>query len=123
MHTTDDPTTGQVRAHLDAEAGATARDEALAALAEHDDDQVAAILRLGLIPLLEVLVGPDPEFTADDVWVQMGDAAETSAEPRALGAAMHAARKVGLVTATDTFRPSARPAAHRRPIRVWRKAA
>lgn len=114
------PPTGQVRAHRDLDAAVLARDLALADVAKREDD-VAAIAG-ALRALLADLVGPDPEFTTDDVWTQLGDRAQAVTEPRAMGVAMRAAAKAGLIVATPNYRPSHRPACHARPVRVWRKA-
>lgn len=117
MHTTtdhDDAPTGQVRAHLDAEAGALARDQAL-------DAQPPATLCLAAIRSLLERSEADVTFTTDDIWVELGDAAETIPEPRSMGVAIRAARRAGWIAPTDGFTTSARPACHARPIRVWRR--
>ena len=60
-----------------------------------------------------------PELTSDDVWQLLDDDLGTH-EPRALGAMLKKAASEGWVTATDSYRPSARAACHARPLRVWR---
>lgn len=58
------------------------------------------------------------EITTDDVWDEIGHALTTH-EPRALGAVMQKAARLGYVEATDRYRPSARAACHARPVRIW----
>ena len=61
-----------------------------------------------------------PELTSDDVWRVLGEDDATTHEPRALGAMLKKAAGEGWITATDSYRPSARAACHARPVRVWR---
>jgi hypothetical protein len=58
-------------------------------------------------------------FTTDDVWEAMHPHDEATHEPRAMGAAMRRAAKLGYVAPTPDYRPSSRPACHARPVRVW----
>ena len=59
-------------------------------------------------------------LTTDDVWQTMQDMQiPMPPEPRALGAIMQKAARLGLVTATDRIMQSARPECHARPVRVW----
>lgn len=120
--TNDDPTTGQVRAHLDAEAGRIGRDEALDAI-EAARPTVAEVVLAAIDAILTRSDDPDLRFTTDDIWVELGDTAETIAEPRDMGVAMRAARRAGIITPTDNYLPSGRPACHARPVRVWRRAS
>ena len=61
-----------------------------------------------------------PEFTTDDVWESLHRSGqEMPREPRALGAVMRTAAKMGFVEASDRYAQSARVACHRRPIRIW----
>lgn len=117
----DDPPVGQVRGHLDAEAALAARAEVLDAMADAHGPAVATILA-ALRELRRLLDDPDAEFTTDEVWAHLGDAGQAITEPRAMGVAMRAAGKAGLIHPTPTYRPSARPACHARPVRVWRWA-
>jgi hypothetical protein len=55
-------------------------------------------------------------FTTDDVWALIG---ATTQEPRAMGAVMLRAARDGIIRSTDSYSESARPASHRRPLRVW----
>ena len=60
-------------------------------------------------------------FTADDVWMLLeASGAPQTAEPRALGAVMTYAAKLGLIRATEYWRESVLPQRHSRPIRVWK---
>jgi len=59
------------------------------------------------------------EFTTDRVWVQLLDC-ELEAEPRAMGAAVRAAERAGIIKATDRWELSAMKTCNRRPKRVWR---
>ncbi len=57
-----------------------------------------------------------PEFTTDDLWVHV----DPPREPRAMGAAMVHARKLGLCDPTDRTKRSSRVKCHARPLRVWK---
>lgn len=59
------------------------------------------------------------EFTTDDVW-RAGLRAPPGGEPRALGAAMTAARRARLCERTNRTRCTDRVVAHRRPATIWR---
>jgi hypothetical protein len=64
------------------------------------------------------------EFSTDAVWQvleQRGIGGPP--EPRALGAVMRRAVRVGLVEATDRVEKSRRPECHRRPVKLWRSRA
>lgn len=58
-------------------------------------------------------------FTTDEVWEALAEYPQATHEPRALGALMQDAAKLGLIKASANYRPSARPACHSRPVRVW----
>lgn len=58
-------------------------------------------------------------FTTDDVWATIPPEIRTH-EPRALGSVMRKLQESGVIEATGDWRPTARPEAHGRPIRVWR---
>lgn len=60
------------------------------------------------------------EITSDAVWTYLA-AFDVPAphEPRAMGPVMRRAVKEGLLRPTSTFRPSALPQNHRRPVRVY----
>ena len=59
-------------------------------------------------------------LTSDDLWVWLADLKIPVKEPRAMGAVMAGARRDALITPTSQFLPSARPACHQRPQRVWK---
>lgn len=69
------------------------------------------------------------EFTTDHVWQQLdawakaGFCAHETHEPRALGAVMQSAKKLGLIVPTDKHTLSVRKECHARPVRVWKRAA
>ena len=56
-------------------------------------------------------------FTTDDVWAVMGKVG--THEPRAMGAVMRQAFRLGLVRGTEDYVKSKRVACHGRPLRVW----
>lgn len=56
-------------------------------------------------------------FTTDLIWERISEPLNS---PRALGARMRAAKKAGLIEATDRYVPSTSEDCHYRPIRVWR---
>ena len=59
------------------------------------------------------------EFTTDQIWALIPRDVGTH-EPRALGAVMRIAAKMGWIEPTDRHLASCKVAAHRRPMRVWR---
>lgn len=97
--------------------GQALADDAIAAAEEHADKIWLAQAALAI----RVCTGIHREgFTTDQVWVQLADLnADTPHEPRAMGAAVRAAIKSGLIRATGEWRPSSRPESHGRPVRVW----
>jgi hypothetical protein len=58
------------------------------------------------------------DFTTDDVWKALGDAAPP--EPRAMGAVMKSLAAEGRIRATGEYRKSVRVECHARPVAVWR---
>lgn len=61
------------------------------------------------------------DFTSDDAWESLAKAgAPLTHEPRAMGAAMMRAKRMGLIVPTEFWRQSRRPETHARPVRVWR---
>jgi len=106
-------TTGQVRSHIDPAAAVAARDGAIAGAARAVD----------LAPLERIVLDvarTGREFTTDDIWAALGDDAERITEPRVLGAVMRQLAKSNRITGTGSYRNSARPACHARPVKVWR---
>lgn len=99
---------------LDLVAAMQARDEAVTRVASNADAEWVDHA-LHVIWCLAVQMD---EVTTDDVWDHIGHD-YTTHEPRALGAVMKKAAGLGYVQATDRYRPSARPACHARPVRVW----
>ena len=69
---------------------------------------------------IKVLAHRREYLTSDDLWVWLADLHIKVEEPRAMGSVMAGARNDALITPTSQFLPSARPACHRRPQRVWK---
>lgn len=66
--------------------------------------------------IIEIVARTHERFTPDNIWeAGLGK----PPEPRALGAAMRAARKAGYMEPLNEFVPSRNPLQHRTPIRVW----
>lgn len=61
------------------------------------------------------------EFTTDQLWQVAIALGMKVGEPRAMGAVLNNARRVGLVEATGNYRKSERPECHARPVLVWRR--
>lgn len=98
-----------------------AADLAVAVVGENADE---AWLRMALSvvrALAEQSVGAVSfTFTTDDVWAALDEIPEVATgEPRAMGAVMRQAAKLGWVRATSHYRKSTRVACHARPLRVW----
>ena len=60
-----------------------------------------------------------PFLCSDDIWAA---GLPDPGEPRALGAAMTSARKLGLVVPTKIFVLTHQATRHRAPVRVWRSS-
>lgn len=100
---------------FDLDAARQARDAAIAqAAANADTAWFDAALRS-----VSWLAMTQEHFTTDDVWAVLVDRDEATHEPRALGAVMQRARKLGYCVPTDRYQNSARPDCHSRPVRVW----
>lgn len=99
---------------LDLVAAMQARDEAIQRADDHADPE----WRGETLHLIRCLAVTQDYMTTDDVWETLGDAQSTH-ERRALGAVMQQAARNGWIKPTDRTRPSARPACHARPVRVW----
>lgn len=56
-------------------------------------------------------------FASDDVWQE---GLEKPREPRAMGAVMLAAVRIGYCRPTDSYRPTSNVSQHHQPIRVYR---
>lgn len=101
---------------MDLEAGLRAADEAIEragrnAYVEWNRAVVGAVMRIAEAGWTT--------FTTDDVWATIPPSIRTH-EPRALGSVMRKLQEAGIIEATGEWRPTARPEAHGRPIRVWR---
>ena len=66
------------------------------------------------VSLIKEIAVIDSKFTSDTVMIAMK---EHPHDPRALGPAMRAARKMGYIRPTNEYKPSIRR--HATPIRVW----
>lgn len=98
---------------LDAREAMARRDAAVALVATGKGRETFIQLAVEEIESLP----PGTRFTTDVLWVNL----PAPPEPRVMGAVMVRARKNGLVKHTEQYRPSARPAAHRNPKRVWER--
>ena len=102
------------------ESGRKARragDRAVRRVEQHADPQWLAEALAALRSVAE----KQALFTTDDVWDRLDlEGFGRIAEPRALGAVMRRAAKLGWVEPTDWTRPGRRKVAHGRPVRVWR---
>jgi hypothetical protein len=79
------------------------------------------VFKATCITLIRELCARQEELTADDVWIALERAGGTlTHEPRAMGAVMQYAARIGLIAATDRWQESALPQRHARPVRVWR---
>lgn len=67
--------------------------------------------------IISLVVRRQRLFTTDDLW-EAG--LPSPREPRALGAVMREAARLGICEATGEYRRSERAACHTRPIRVWK---
>lgn len=56
------------------------------------------------------------EFTTDDLWRVL----PKPPEPRAIGGALRAASRKGIIGPTSKYKPSERTTCHGRPVRVWK---
>lgn len=99
---------------LDLAAAMSARDEAVTRVGDHADVEWVA----HILDVIYCLAVSRDTITTDDVWDTVGEVAATH-EPRALGACMRQAARLGYIRVTDCYTPSARPACHARPVRVW----
>ncbi len=106
---------------FDAAAGIAAREEAIKRVGRNADPAwlVAAV------SAVKACAASYAEFTTDEVWQELADTAEAGIdvpmphEPRALAVAMRRGVALGLIRATNRYRPTIRAVAHRRPVRVW----
>lgn len=101
---------------FDAAAADTARDQALARVEANADQDWKDRARAVIQELARTRV----YFTTDDVWQELAKQDVETHEPRAIGALMRQAAADHLIAPTNRYEPSARPACHGRPVRVWR---
>jgi len=89
-----------------------ARDKALDRLQTANEQRIARAVReiRKVAPLLR-------EFTTDDLFPD--PAAWDFTDPRAIGAVMQQAKRLGLIKPTDRVRNSNQSTCHARPKRVW----
>ena len=92
--------------------GKTLRDEGIKLVL----DNTAPSWREEALAVVEYLANTRKTFTSDDVWENLASAPEN---PAAMGGIMHTARKLKMISPTDTFVLTRRRAGHARPIRVW----
>lgn len=62
------------------------------------------------------------DFTTDDVWRELAKTEHATHEPRAMGAIMTEAARMGWCQKTGQMRASERKACHNRPLSVWKSA-
>ncbi len=103
-------TPGQLE--FDLAAAREARDEAIEIVGDNADNGWMDSAR----GVIHKLARDMDEFTTDDMWRLI----EPPREPRAAGAAMQMAHRLGYCEPTDRTRISARPMCHARPVRIWR---
>ena len=102
---------------LDIIAATEAKEQAIQQVATNTNPYWAAQCRT----IIQQIATTTNTFTTDDIWQALHDAyLPTPHEPRAIGAILTAMARENLITATDTYRTSARAACHARPIRVWK---
>jgi hypothetical protein len=100
------------------EAGRQARDEAIQAV----DDAAPVEFKDAALDAIRELARESERFTSDDVWPRIPEDVRPP-EPRALGAVMVQAQRLGIVRPTKDFRVSNRPQCHANPKRIWERAA
>lgn len=74
--------------------------------------------RLVAFKAIERLAKRGAEFTADDIWAEIAGKAETH-EPRALGAMMKRAHKLGVIVATGEVAKTKKRGSHSHWQTVW----
>lgn len=96
-----------------------ARDEAIARVSRSHADWIPQALMA--VRYIARARGHGGTFTTDAVWAVLnGWGVGAPIEPRALGAAMRQASKLGLCEPTNLTSKSTRIDCHARPLRVWR---
>ena len=96
--------------------GAAANRAAIAQVGQSADP----VFKAAAVIAIRDLCARQQELTADDVWMALERSGATQThEPRALGAVMQYAARLGLIAATDRWQESVLPQRHARPVRVW----
>ena len=96
--------------------GAAAKQAAIAQVGQSADP----VFKAAAVRAIRDLSTRQQELTADDVWMALERSGATQThEPRALGAVMQYAARLGLIAATDRWQESVLPQRHARPVRVW----
>lgn len=103
------------RTEFDMEASRAAADTAIEQASRHANPEFTR----DALQAVHALASRRVHFTTDAVWALMSGQITTH-EPRALGAVMRRAQKLGWIAPTDEYRCTVQVAAHRRPKRVWR---
>lgn len=100
---------------FDTDEGVAARDDAISNAEANANDRwfAAALAAVG------VIAARGEPFTTDRVWALLARMGVDTHERRAMGPVMLAARRAGIVEATDEFRASVRAEHHCGPVRVW----
>jgi hypothetical protein len=101
----------------DRRSGAQRRDEALRRVEQHADPQWSD----KALQAARLACSFGAEFSTDEVWSLL-EAAGVSPprEPKAMGAIMRKAGRLGLCEATERTKISTRPDCNARPVRIWR---
>lgn len=97
---------------FDPEGAQRAKDEAIDRVEQNADQRWLHNARIAILNLAR----SGGTFTTDDLWATL----RQPHEPRAMGAAIRAAVRDGIIHPTGDYRPSRRVACHGRPLRVWR---
>lgn len=71
---------------------------------------------------IEQLAAAGEPFTADDVHMMLEPYGVNTGSDNAMGALFARARRQGLITTENQYRPSQRREAHRRMVRIWKGA-
>lgn len=96
-----------------------ARDEAIQQVARNAEDWIRDAVQA--VRAICQARGPGGSFTTDAVWATLELwNVDPPVEPRALGAAMMRAKKLGLCVPTSMTVKSVRVDCHARPLRIWR---
>lgn len=93
--------------------GTELRDEAIAIVEENAGEEWNAEADAALA----FIASQHDLLTSDDIWEVLDSKPH---EPRAMGAVLRRGQAAGIITPTESWWLSKRPASHRRPIRVWK---